>query len=130
MIHKLLLAAAAVLVISCVNTGVRYSPYELQEFPQEIQEQIKNSQVALGMSQQAVRFSWGAPKIVAIKGEVDGEYREEWVYTRMRVFATKLMFSDGKLTGIISGAKRRKPLTSLGKKDSSVQQQQPGTTQK
>lgn len=122
MIRKLLLASIAVLVMSCVGDGVRYSPYELQVFPQEAQEQIKNGEVALGMSQQAVRFSWGAPKIVVIKDEIVGAYTEEWIYTRLRVFVTKLVFTDGKLSGIISGAKRRKPLTSLGLRRSSDQQ--------
>ncbi len=130
MIHKLLLVAATVLVMSCVGDGVRYSPYELQEFPQEVQEQIKNSEVALGMSQQAVRFSWGAPKVVVIKDEVESAYTEEWIYTRLRVFVTKLVFTDGKLSGIISGAKRRKPLTSLGLRKSSDQQQPADAGQK
>ncbi len=124
MIRKLLLAAAAVLVISCVGGGVRYSPYELQEFPQKTQEQIKNGEVALGMRQQAVRFSWGAPKEVRIKDEVEGAYTEEWLYTRMRVFVTKLVFTDGKLSGIISGRRKpSKPLTSLGLRESSDQKQ-------
>ena len=114
MINKLLLTAAAVLVISCSTSGVRYSAYELQEFSPDVQGQIKSGEVSLGMSQQAVRFSWGAPKAVSVKGEIDGAYTEEWLYTRMRVMVTKLVFSDGKLTGIVSGAKRRRPLSSLG----------------
>ncbi len=122
MIRKLLLAAAAVLVISCIGDGVRYSPYELQVFPHDVQEQIKNGEVALGMSQQAVRFSWGAPKAVVIKDKITDAYTEEWIYTRLRVFATKLVFSDGKLSGIISGAKRRRPLTSLGLRKAPEQQ--------
>ena len=122
MIRKLLLAAAAVLVISCVGDGVRYSPYELQVFPQDVQEQIKNGEVALGMSQQAVRFSWGAPKLIVIKDEIKDAYTEEWVYTRWRVNVTKLVFSDGKLSGIISGVKRRRPLTSLGLRKAPKQQ--------
>ncbi|MCK4910199.1 MAG: hypothetical protein KAR83_01090 [Thermodesulfovibrionales bacterium] len=122
MIRKLLLAAAAVLVISCVGDGVRYSPYELQAFPQSVQEQIKNGEVALGMSQQAVRFSWGAPKLIVIKDEIKDAYTEEWVYTRWRVNVTKLVFSDGKLSGIISGVKRRRPLTSLGLRKAPKQQ--------
>ena len=122
MIRKLLLAAAAVLVISCVGDGVRYSPYELQAFPQSVQEQIKNGEVALGMSQQAVRFSWGAPKLIVIKDEIKDAYTEEWVYTRWRVNVTKLVFSDGKLSGIISGVKRRRPLTSLGLRKAPEQQ--------
>ncbi len=121
MIRKLLLAAAAVLVMSCAGDSVRYSPYELQVFPPEVQEQIKNGEVALGMSQQAVRFSWGAPKVVIIKDDIQDAYTEEWVYTRLRVYVTKLVFSDGKLSGIISGAKRRRPLTSLGLRKSPEQ---------
>ena len=124
MIRKLLLAAAAVLVISCVGDGVRYSPYELQALPQDVQEQIKNGEVALGMSQQAVRFSWGAPKAVRIKDEVEGAYTEEWLYTRMRVIRTTLVFTDGKLSGIVTGAKKPSmPLTSLGLRKSPDQKQ-------
>ncbi len=126
MIRKLLLAAAAVLVISCVGNGIRYSPYEIQVFPQETQEQIKNGEVALGMSQQAVRFSWGAPKDVRIKDEVDGAYTEEWLYTRMRVIRTILIFTDGKLSGIVTGPRKpSRPLTSLGLRKSPDQKDQP-----
>lgn len=113
MARKLMLAAAALFIISCASDRVRFSPYELQDFSPEVQEHIKKGDVALGMSQQAVRYSWGAPAAVRIDEEKVDAYTEVWLYTKMRVFVTRLIFTDGKLTGIISGTAKRKPLSSL-----------------
>ncbi|KKL97131.1 hypothetical protein LCGC14_1837560 [marine sediment metagenome] len=122
MARKLLLAAAALFIISCASERVRFSPYELQDFSPEIQEHIKKGEVALGMSQQAIRYSWGAPVAVRIDEKKVDAYTEEWIYTKMRVFVTRLIFTDGKLTGIISGTAKRKPLSSLRSGNSSLQQ--------
>ncbi len=122
MTRMILLAVSAFFIISCASNDVRYSPFELQDFSAETQEHIKNQQVALGMSQQAVRYSWGAPNAVRIDEEKIDSYTEEWLYTRMRVFVTKLIFTDGKLTGIISGAAKRRPLSSLRSGSSSDQE--------
>ncbi len=113
MARKLILAAAALFIISCASDRVRFSPYELQDFSPEVQEHIKKGEVALGMSQQAIRYSWGAPVVVRIDEKKVDAYTEEWIYTKMRVFVTRLIFTDGKLTGIISGTAKRKPLSSL-----------------
>jgi hypothetical protein len=125
----LLVTLAAMFVISCSGKAVLYSPYELQEFPPKIQQHIKNGEVSLGMSPQAVRYSWGAPKAVRVRESEDGSYVEEWIYTRLRVFATRLTFVEGKLAGIISGPAKSKPLSSLMKKQKDDVKQEPKSVQ-
>lgn len=123
MIKKLLLAAAALFIVSCSGQLVKYSPYELQAFSPETQEHIKNGEIALGMSPLAARYSWGAPKMVNVKEDLSSGYTEEWIYTRMRVFVTRLIFTEGKLTGIISGSTKRNPLSSHRNSDKSDEKQ-------
>ncbi|MFC1549627.1 hypothetical protein ACFL4R_02005, partial [Nitrospirota bacterium] len=76
----------------CSQT-VRYSPGELESFSPNVREHIKKKEVSLGMSQTAVRYSWGAPKAVKVLPE---EGREVWVYSSLRVYVTKLTFAGGK----------------------------------
>jgi hypothetical protein len=93
----------ALLLAACSTSGVRYSPREIKSFPPEIQEHIKNAEVTLGMSPLAVRYAWGAPAEVNIlEPDSQGRFREEWVYRKLRFMKTRLIFTDGKLTGIIS----------------------------
>jgi len=88
-------------VLGCV--AVRYSPDEIKGFPPAIQENIKLGEVAPGMTQQQVRYSWGSPaEVNVLKPSDEGKYREEWVYTKIGLLKTRLIFIDGKLTYIIS----------------------------
>lgn len=83
---------------------VRYSPEEIKHFPPDIQERIKKNEVATGMTQLQVRYSWGPPESVnVLSPSSDGKYREEWVYTRSYgLFKTQLIFTEGRLTDIIT----------------------------
>ena len=132
MIRLVILLALASLVISCSQKTIRFSPYEIQEFEPEIQEHIRNGEIALGMSPQAVRYSWGAPNLIRVRETKDGTYKEEWIYTKLRIYATRLIFTEAKLTGIISGAAKRKPpsLMGLGKKSKSAGSADQGQQQK
>ena len=130
MVKKILIVAAALFIVSCAGQIVRYSPYELQDFRPEIQEHIKNSEVALGMSPQAVRYSWGGPRLVHVRDDVESGYTEEWIYTRFRIFVTRLIFTEGKLTGIISGSNKRNPLSSLTQDGKTDAKQENTKTQK
>ena len=47
-------------VLGCID-AVRYSPDEIKGFPQAIQENIKRGEIAPGMTQQQIRYSWGSP---------------------------------------------------------------------
>ena len=47
----------------CATTA-RYSPEEIKDYPPEVQEHIKNGEVALGMTTLQVRYAWGAPATV------------------------------------------------------------------
>lgn len=98
-----LLIFILVLMLGCTPV-VRYSPEEIKHFPPEIQERIKKNEVATGMTQLQVRYSWGPPESVnVLSPSSDGKYREEWVYTRsMGLFKTQLIFTEGQLTEIIT----------------------------
>jgi hypothetical protein len=63
------------------------------------------------MTQSAVRLAWGAPAAIRVPDpDIEGRYKEEWIYTKFRVVATRLIFTDDKLTAIIHGMAKRKPL--------------------
>lgn len=86
----------------CATTA-RYSPEEIKDYPPEIQEHIKSGEVTLGMTTLQVRYAWGAPATVnVITPENGGKIKEEWIYSRMGIFKTRLIFTEGKLTEIIS----------------------------
>ena len=106
----ILTAAAFVLLTSCCG-GMKYSPSEISVFPPAVQDHIKKSEISPGMSQTAVRLAWGAPTAVRVpEPDAEGRYKEEWIYARFRFVATRLIFTDGKLTAILHGMAKRKPL--------------------
>ena len=74
MLKKVLLAAFALVLAAGCSQGVRYSPGELEVFALEVREHIRKKEVSLGMSQAAVRYSWGAPKAVKAIPEETKEY--------------------------------------------------------
>ncbi len=89
-------------VFGC-SKSVRYSQDEIKDFPPQIQEYIKNSQVAVGMTKQQVRLAWGGPhSIVVLAPSEDGRERVEWVFKKMGFYTSRLIFSDDKLAEIIS----------------------------
>jgi hypothetical protein len=97
---------AVALLTSCVQKAVRYSPSELAKFPPQVQRHIERSEVALGMTPEAVRYSWGAPgEIRILPVDEEGRLTEEWVYSRMGFYETRLVFTEGVVTGIVSGMK-------------------------
>ncbi len=102
--RKLLVAVCmGCLLVSCAPQ-VRYSPSEITKFPERIQENIKKGKIALGMTPQQVRYAWGAPNAVDLLGtDAGGSFVEEWIYAPIRIRGTKLVFTDGKLTGILTG---------------------------
>ena len=98
----ILTSALSFSVLGCID-AVRYSPDEIKGFPQAIQENIKRGEIAPGMTQQQIRYAWGSPaEINVLKPSDDGKYREEWIYTKMGILKTQLIFVDGKLMHIIS----------------------------
>jgi hypothetical protein len=108
---KVFLGALLALAFVACSHPVRYAPSELNQFSPAVQEHIKKAEVTLGMSPAAVRLSWGPPTSVTVmKPDAQGNYREEWIYTKAKVWATRLVFTDQKLTGFIQGLAPRKPL--------------------
>jgi hypothetical protein len=93
-----ILAVSFLFGIGCTKS-VRYTEEEIQKFPTDIQENIRQGEVKLGMTTQQVRYAWGPPNSIKfLEPTPEGKTREEWTYTKLGVFGTKLLvFVDGKL---------------------------------
>jgi hypothetical protein len=91
-----------ILAAGCTKS-VRYSQDEIKDFPEAVQDHIKNNEVTTGMTKAQVRYSWGGPHEVNIlpPGE-NGKERVEWIYKKLTFFKTRLIFTDGRVTEIIS----------------------------
>jgi hypothetical protein len=98
------------LVIFCfllVSAGcaksIRYSHEEIRGYSTEIREHIRKGEIAVGMTKLQVRYAWGGPDvIVVLKPDAEGKERTEWVYKKFFFLKTSLIFTDDRLTGIIS----------------------------
>jgi len=93
-----ILAVSFLFGVGCTKS-VRYTEEEIQHFPPETQEHIRQGEVKLGMTTQQVRYAWGAPSSIKfLEPTPEGKTREEWVYSKLGIFGTKLLvFIDGKL---------------------------------
>lgn len=96
-------------------TNIRYTAEEIKDYPPAVQQQIKQGDVAIGMTTQQVRYSWGSPSTVnVISPTQDGKPREEWIYSSLGVFMKRrLLFIDGKLADVFPEVRR----TDDGKKN-------------
>jgi hypothetical protein len=103
--NKYVLVAGTVLMISlsaCAKS-LRYSHDEIKDFQPAIQEHIKNSEISVGMTKLQVRYSWGGPdNVIVLQPSAQGKERIEWVYEKLHFFKSRLIFTDDKLTEIIS----------------------------
>ena len=99
----LVLSLLVLLGAGCTKS-VRYSEEEIRGFPIDVQERIRNGEISLGMTQYQVRYAWGSPdSVIVLAPSEDGKNREEWVYGKfVGVFKTRLIFTDGKITEMIS----------------------------
>lgn len=96
-------AAVALLLAAGCTKSVRYSQDEIKDYPPAVQENIKNNEITPGMTRAQVRYSWGGPHAVRILSPSEaGKERVEWVYEKFKIFRTRLIFTDGSLTQIIS----------------------------
>ena len=69
---------------------------EHPELSEEIRENIEEGKIALGMTKEEVKVSWGYPKEVISSSEI----REHWFYDRFKYrgsASTHLYFKNGKL---------------------------------
>ena len=89
--------------VSACSKSIRYSQEEIKDFSPSIQEHIKKGEITIGMTTIQVRYSWGGPDqtIVLAPGEL-GKERLEWIYTSMHFLKSRLIFTDNRLTEIIS----------------------------
>jgi hypothetical protein len=99
----MVLALLLFLGLGCTKS-VRYSEDEIRGFPIDVQERIRNGEISLGMTQSQVRYAWGSPdSVIVLAPSEDGKNREEWVYGKfVGVFKTRVIFTDGKITEMIS----------------------------
>jgi hypothetical protein len=99
----LVLSLLVLLEAGCTKS-VRYSEEEIRGFPIDVQERIRNGEISLGMTQSQVRYAWGSPdSVIVLAPSEDGKNREEWVYGKfVGVFKTRVIFTDGKITEMIS----------------------------
>lgn len=87
---------------ACATTP-RYTVDEIKDFPPSVQENIKNGEITPGMTRIQVRYSWGGPDIVTVLAPGEGgKERVEWLYKKKFVFRTRLIFTNDRLTEIIS----------------------------
>ncbi len=89
------------LFFACAAKEMRYTSEEIQNFPLDIQEHIRNGEVVFSMTPQHVRYAWGSPTHIRVLSPTkDGKERVEWAYQRIAgAVKTKLYFIDGKLRG-------------------------------
>ncbi len=100
----LLISALLFLLQAGCTKSIRYSEEEIKDFPPSIQEHIIKGEVMPGMTSQQVRYAWGSPDSIKFLEPLDGKAREEWIYSTMGVFGTRLLvFFDGKLIYISRG---------------------------
>jgi outer membrane protein assembly factor BamE (lipoprotein component of BamABCDE complex) len=104
MMKKVLLAVLSLsllLFLSGCSKSVRYTEEEIKTFPNEIKENVRKGQIALGMTPEQVRYAWGAPDSIKFLEAFENKSREEWTYSfkeTLNVITFKvLLFYDGKL---------------------------------
>ncbi len=94
---------AALLLIGCASSQIRFTQDEIRDYPVEMQEHIIKGEVVPGMTPTQVRYAWGSPDEVKLSNTTDGKPQESWTYSStFGVFKTRLTFIEGKLTSIVS----------------------------
>jgi outer membrane protein assembly factor BamE (lipoprotein component of BamABCDE complex) len=83
------------------TSEIRYTQEEIKAYPEEIRQYIINAQIVTGMTPQQVRNSWGSPEGVSSYKDADGKSKEEWVYASSALCKVALVFTEGKLSGVL-----------------------------
>lgn len=92
----------SMLLTGCATTAL-YSDEEIKAYPPAIQEHIRNGEAAFGMTTLQVRYAWGPPSYInVITPEGGGKIKEEWVYSKLGIVKTRLIFIDGRLSEMTS----------------------------
>ncbi|MCX8027112.1 MAG: hypothetical protein N3A62_04580 [Thermodesulfovibrionales bacterium] len=82
------------------TSEIRYTKEEIKAYPPDIQQMIINAQVSTDMTPSQVRNSWGSPEGVS-SYKVGEKNVEEWIYTSSALCRLSLIFSEGKVSGIV-----------------------------
>lgn len=88
------------------SSPVRYTQDEIKGFPQEIRDRITKGEVATGMTPLHVRYSWGAPDEVKTVKNKDNTAVEDWIFSSTSLCKTRLVFTNGKLSGMSLGLRK------------------------
>lgn len=83
------------------SSAIRYTPQEIKDYPEHIKQLIVAGKLSTGMTPQQVRNSWGSPEGVSSYKDSSGRTKEEWIYASSALCRVTLVFSEGKLQGVI-----------------------------
>lgn len=97
-----ILFVTALFLTGC-GSSLRFTHEEIKDYPLDIQEKIIRGEVAPGMTQQQVRYTWGAPNSIRSLNPLNGKSREEWIYSNTIGYRVRLLFIEGKLGDITEG---------------------------
>lgn len=98
----------AVLLIACglfagciAPSGLRYTDIEIKDYPHDMQEQIRKSEVVIGMTPVQVRYAMGAPAYARTCYAPGGKIAEEWAYDSFSLLTkTYVVFENGRVVKI------------------------------
>ncbi|MBF0328217.1 MAG: hypothetical protein HQL10_03605 [Nitrospirae bacterium] len=88
------------------TSPVRYTQDEIKSFPQHIKDRIVKGEVATSMTPLHVRYSWGAPDEVKTVKNKDNTVVEDWIFSSTSLCKTRLVFTNGKLSGMSLGVRK------------------------
>jgi len=81
--------------------GLRYTYMEIETYPTDVQEAIRNREVLIGMTPEQVRYALGAPESARTFAPRQNEIAEEWTYRSvMQMKTVYLVFEQGKVSKI------------------------------
>jgi hypothetical protein len=127
--RKLVVSLLVAFVIAACAPSIRYTLSELEGLSPQMQERIKRGEVAKGMTFQEVRYAWGAPNRVIVKGaDAQGRFIEVWIFAPARVFGKKVVFADGKVIEAYTRVTRSDVREDIGKKPASREETMPETS--
>ncbi|MBI5143258.1 MAG: hypothetical protein HZA20_13880 [Nitrospirae bacterium] len=98
----------AVFVIACgllsgciAPPGLKYTDIEIKDYPHDVQERIRKSEVVIGMTPVQVRYARGAPSYARTWYASGGKIVEEWSYDSFSLLTkTYVVFENGRVVKI------------------------------
>ncbi len=80
---------------------LRFTYMEIEAYPTNVQEAIRNQEVLIGMTPMQVRYALGPPESARTFSPRQNEIAEEWTYRSvMKMKKVYLVFEEGKVSKI------------------------------